>query len=115
MHEVSLIENVIEIVMAEMPRHGITKVENVKLRIGQMNLVSHDALVFAFEVLSKGTPLENARLIIESVPTEGCCRRCGEEFIIEDWLAGCPMCGGTDIELISGKELEIAEFEGIDV
>lgn len=113
MHEVSLIENVIEIVMAEMPKHGITKVENITLRIGQMSMVMSDALIFAFEVLSKGTPLENATLSIESVPTEGRCRGCGEEFIIKDWPTDCPKCGGTDIELISGKELEIAEFEGI--
>jgi len=112
MHEVSLIENVIKIVVAEMPKYNITRVETITLRIGEMSQVVPDALVFGFEVLSKGTALEGARLIIENVPTKGCCKGCGKEFVIGDLFDVCPECGETNIEIISGKELEIVEFEG---
>jgi len=130
MHEVSLIENVIEIVTAEMPKHDVTRVQTITLRIGEMSHALPDALIFGFELLSKGTPLEGAKLIIQGVPTKGRCKTCGRDFImssfwkkleqkgfrgrspLKDQFDPCPGCGGTDVEIVSGKELEIVEFEG---
>ena len=112
MHEVSLIQSINETVMAEMPKHNITKVESITLRIGEMRQVIPDTLLFAFEVLSKDTPLEGAKLIIENIPTRGRCKKCGQEFVVENWIRTCSECGGTDIEIISGREMEIVEFEG---
>ena len=112
MHEVSLIQSINETVMAEMPRYNITKVESITLKIGEMRQVIPDTLLFAFEILSKNTPLEGAELIIESVPTKGRCKKCGQESIVENWLRTCSHCGGGNIEIISGRELEIVEFEG---
>ena len=112
MHEISLVENIIRIVAAEMPKYDITKVESVTLRIGSMSHAVPEALLFSFEIMSQDTPLAGAELIIEKVPTKARCKLCGEIFVVEDWLANCPECGKMDIEIISGKELEIVEFEG---
>ena len=113
MHEVSLIQSINEAVMAEMPKHNITKIESITLRIGEMRQVIPDTLIFAFEILSKDTPLEGAKLIVENVPTRGRCKKCGHDFAVDDWFRTCSKCGGGDIEIISGKELEIVEFEGV--
>lgn len=112
MHEISLVENIIDIVSAEMRKYNITKVNNIKLRIGEMSHVVPDALIFAFGTMSKDTSLEDAELIIERIPTSGRCNSCNTEFVMKDILEICPKCGGTRIDIISGKELEIAEFEG---
>ena len=112
MHEIALVESIIDIVSTEMKKHNITKVETIKLRIGEMSHVMPDALIFGFDVLSKETSLEGARLIIETVPTKGQCRDCNTEFTIKDVIDICPKCGGTSYDIIYGKELEIAEFEG---
>jgi len=112
MHEISLIENIIEIITSEMRKYNITKVSVIRLRIGEMSHVVPEALTFGFEMMSKDTPLEGAELVIESVPTKGRCNNCGTEFMMTDILDICPDCKGTRMEIISGKELEIAEFEG---
>ena len=112
MHELSIIENIIEIILKELPKHGIQKVESISLRIGKMRQVVPEAMQFGFECVSKDTPLEGAKLIIENVPIKGRCSKCGYEFILENWLDNCPNCQEDYIETISGKELEIAEFEG---
>jgi len=112
MHEISLVENIIEIIISEMPKYNITKVDTITLRIGGMSNVMPDALSFGFDLLSKGTPLEEAKLIIENVQTRGLCKSCGHEFIMTDLLDPCPVCEGIAVEIISGKELEIVEFEG---
>jgi len=112
MHEIALVESIIDIVIAEMKKHNMTKVETIKLRIGEMSHVMPDALVFSFGVSSEGTLLEDAKLVIEIVPTKGRCKDCKKEFILKDTFDICPKCGGISYEIIAGKELEIAEFDG---
>jgi len=112
MHELSIIESIIDIVLDEMPKHNLTKIKNISLRIGNMRQVVPEAMQFGFECLSKNTPLEGAELKIEHIPIRGRCRQCQDEFILENWLDNCNNCGASLIEIISGKELEIAEFEG---
>ena len=112
MHELSIIESIVDIIIAEMPKHSLTKIETISLRIGKMRQVVPDALHFGFECISKNTPMEGARLLIEEVPIWGSCRQCSHEFLLKNWLENCPNCYSNNIEIISGKELEIAEFEG---
>jgi hydrogenase nickel incorporation protein HypA/HybF len=112
LHETAIAENIIDIVTSEMSKHGLTKVQSIKLRIGEMSHVMPDALIFGFDVMSKGTPLEDAKLIIESLATKGLCKKCETEFIIKDMLDVCPKCENPYFEIISGKELEITEFDG---
>lgn len=113
MHEFSLIQGIIEIILDELPRHEISRVETVSLRIGEMRQVVPDALNFGFECLSKNTPLEGARLELEHVPVRASCHSCCHEFVIENWLQGCPKCSANNYQIISGKELEITSFEGV--
>lgn len=112
MHELSIIENIVEIILNEMPKHNIKKVERISLRIGEMRQVVPEALHFGFECVSKNTPVEGAELIIENVPIKGHCFHCNNEFLLKNWLQSCPSCKNNSIEIISGKELEIKEFEG---
>lgn len=112
MHEISLVESIINIVLDEIPKYNITKVTSITLKVGAMTLVVPDALRFGFQILSQDTPLEGAEIIIENVPTTGRCRACGNVFPIDDWFENCPKCEKMDIEIISGKEMEIINFEG---
>jgi hydrogenase nickel incorporation protein HypA/HybF len=112
MHELSIVQNIIEIILAELPKHNLSKVKTISLRIGKMRQVVPDAIYFGFECLSKNTPLEGAEVKIEIIPIKGRCRKCHHEFILENWQENCESCGENQIEIISGKELEIAEFEG---
>ncbi|MEE4312515.1 MAG: hydrogenase maturation nickel metallochaperone HypA [candidate division KSB1 bacterium] len=112
MHELSIAESIISIVLGEMSSHDMTKVDVIKLRIGEMRQVVADSLLFGFECLTKNTPLENARIEIENIPVTARCVKCKSEFQLKNWLSDCPVCKQSDVEIISGKELEIAEFEG---
>lgn len=112
MHELSIVQNIIDIILTELPKHNLTKVESISLRIGAMRQVVPEALYFGFECLSKNTPLEGAKVMIENIPIKGRCHQCQSEFILESWLDNCQNCGQSQIQIISGKELEIAEFEG---
>ena len=70
MHEISLVQSIIKIVIAELPEYNMTKVDAITLKIGKMRQILGDALLFAFDILGKDTPLEGAKIIIEKIPVK---------------------------------------------
>ncbi len=111
MHEMSIAQSLVEIIQEEMARHHATKLRSVRLHVGEMSAIVPDSLSFCFEVITAGTRMEGARLIMEIIPVEGKCRACGETFKIKDFIFVCPRCGGTGVDAVSGQELSIVELE----
>ncbi|RJQ50712.1 MAG: hydrogenase maturation nickel metallochaperone HypA [Desulfobacteraceae bacterium] len=112
MHELSIAQRIVDIVSEEMSRNGLTRVDAVTLKVGDMAQILPDSLLFGFECLTDRTPLAGAKLIIVKIPARGSCKACVHEFDIDGWLLNCPRCQGTAIDILSGKELEIVEIEG---
>lgn len=111
MHEMSVAQSLIEIIREEMDRHGAKHLRAVRLQVGEMSAVVPQLLAFSFDVITSGTPLEGARLMIETVPPEGRCAECGKQFEIRDYVFLCPACGGSQIETLAGQELSLADME----
>lgn len=111
MHEMSIAQSLIDIIQEEMDRHQATSLKSVRLNIGQLSAVVPESLSFCFEVITAGTPLEGAELIMDMVPLMGSCRACKETFEIEDYAFSCPKCGSPEIDTISGQDLSIVEME----
>ncbi len=111
MHEVSVVQGVLKILEDETKKHGVTRVTKVHVRIGELANVVPDAFSFAFETVKEGTVAEGALLNLEIVPAKGRCEGCDIEFDIDSFMFFCPQCGGVAAEIISGKELEVAEIE----
>jgi hydrogenase nickel incorporation protein HypA/HybF len=111
MHELSIAQNIVNIVLEQMKVHSLSKIENVMLKVGTLRGVSVESLMFCFDVAVKETPMEGAKLVIETVPIRGRCITCNQEFTIEHWLDDCPFCSSHTVEITSGKELEIAGIE----
>lgn len=112
MHELSIAQSIADIVLAQMKKHGLTKVEAVHLRVGALRGVVMESLHFGFEFVIQGTALEGAVLQAEEIPLRGRCLACSQEFSMESWLFACPSCHEVHVEVTSGKELEVVGIEG---
>jgi hydrogenase nickel incorporation protein HypA/HybF len=112
MHELSIVQSIIDTLHEQMKIHKLSRVESVGLRIGTLRRVEIESLSFSFDVLTQGSPLEGARLEVEEVPLAGRCVACGKSLALENWFDDCPFCGETEVELITGKELDIVAIEG---
>ncbi|RLB08264.1 MAG: hydrogenase maturation nickel metallochaperone HypA [Deltaproteobacteria bacterium] len=111
MHELAIAQSLLKIVEQEaLPFRG-ARVTRIKLRIGKLSAVVPDALRFAFEVISQGGIAEGASLEIEEVPLRLRCHQCKEVFVVEGPFLICPHCEGLDVEMVSGRELEIKSME----
>jgi hydrogenase nickel incorporation protein HypA/HybF len=108
MHELSLIQGVVEI--CEQHSAG-RRVLEVTLEIGALSGVVPEALEFCFEAASKDTLLRGATLIIERVPATGFCRSCGIVSTMETYFDPCPCCSALVLELRSGDEMRVKDLE----
>ncbi|MBN1306778.1 MAG: hydrogenase maturation nickel metallochaperone HypA [Chitinispirillaceae bacterium] len=112
MHEMSIAEGMIDIINETARKHGLSRVEKVRLRIGAMRQIVPDALRFAFEVLGKETIAHGAEIVITDVPVKASCGDCGCEFRVEDRCFICASCGSGSVVVTAGKELYIDSIEG---
>ncbi len=111
MHEMSIAQGIIDIVREEMQKHNARVLRSIRVSIGQMSAVVPEALSFCFNVITSGTDLEGAELIMDIIPIQGYCPDCKREFTVEDYIFECPFCKGTDIKITGGKDLSIVELE----
>lgn len=111
MHEMSIAQSLLDIIREEMAKHNARLLHSVRLNIGQMTAIVPDALSFCFQVITTGTELEGAKLIIEVIPLKGYCKGCKGTFEIKDYTFACPGCESTEIDTISGQDLSIVEME----
>jgi hydrogenase nickel incorporation protein HypA/HybF len=112
MHEMGIALQIVEIATASIPPHlAGGRVRAVNLKLGKLSAVVADSLQFCFEAAARDTVLESACLHITEVPIRARCSACCREWIIETPDFICPACRGGDIELLSGRELDIESIE----
>jgi hydrogenase nickel incorporation protein HypA/HybF len=113
MHELSIMESVLEIVRNNARQNSIGKVNKLKLVIGQSTMVMTDSLQFAFEVLSQEDLFRGSILEIETKETIIHCKDCEKEFTQElGYCFLCPDCGSDKIDIVQGRELYLDYYEG---
>lgn len=111
MHEVSIMEEMVRIVVGKAHELGADKVHVIRLRVGRLMAVVPEAMQFAHEVVCEGTLAEGSRLEIESAPVVCWCPECAEEFECGKSLFLCPECDTFSREVRRGRELEVANIE----
>jgi hydrogenase nickel incorporation protein HypA/HybF len=111
MHEMSIAQSLIDILREEMAKHGAATLRSVRLSVGEMSAIVPESLSFCFEIITQGTPLEGAKLLMDRIPLRGYCPQCEETFDIKEFVFICPACGSPNIETIEGQELSIVEME----
>lgn len=110
MHEMSIAASMLEAVQAESARHG-AHVLAVGVKIGELSGVDSESLLFCFDALVQDTELAPLALHIERLPWRNRCRRCAQDFEVQEYRTECPECGSIETEVASGKELEFAYME----
>ncbi len=111
MHEMSLCENIREIIQEQAATDGFTRVNRVWLEVGPLSCVEPDALRFGFELVMRGSVAEGAALEIAIPPAEGRCLACGRIQAITQRYAPCPGCGAGPMDMIQGDALKISKLE----
>lgn len=92
-------------------KEGATRINEIRISVGDMTEVVEDALQFAFEALREGTMAEGATLVVNHVSPKSRCGQCGNEFAHDKWDLTCPQCQSFFCEVIEGRELRIDSID----
>ena len=111
MHELGIAQNILQIVQQSVPGNLAPDVRLIRLRVGQLSGIVPDSLDFCFGVLVNNTEMRQASLAIDQIPLVSECRDCKRRFQMDDLAFSCPSCRSANLELISGRELEVVEIE----
>ena len=111
MHEMSIAQGLLDIIIQESEQHQVSRVVSISLKVGELSAVEPESLKFCFELITEGTLAEGAKLEIERVPIGCHCRDCGHHFTVKNLLFSCPKCQSHAAEMLSGRELSLESFE----
>jgi len=108
MHELSIASAA----LATVERHaGGRRVEVVTMRVGRLRQVVPAALEFCFGIVARDTLADGARLEVVVLPAILRCCACARSWEIDLPAFRCPACGGADVTVEGGDELEVHSIE----
>jgi hydrogenase nickel incorporation protein HypA/HybF len=111
MHEMSLAEGIIQLVEDAARDQGFAHVRAIWLEIGRLSSVEPEALRFCFDVVTRGTLADGARLEIVDVPGTAWCMQCSASVAVPALYEPCPRCGGYQVQVTGGTEMRVKELE----
>jgi len=115
MHELSIVDALIEQVGREVHRAGQSgKVLGIELSIGRLSGVNCDSLRFAFELLAAGTMVEGAKIDIHEVKPYCCCQDCKARVEIDNLIFQCPKCASDAVIIEGGRDLLLQSIDVAD-
>jgi hydrogenase nickel incorporation protein HypA/HybF len=112
MHELSIVDALIEQVGREVRRAGhCGKVRGIEVNIGRLSGVNCDSVRFAFELLAPGTLVEEAKILINQTKAACRCHACNARVEIDDLVFKCPQCASDAITIEGGRDLILQNIE----
>jgi len=121
MHELALSRAIVEAALRHAEGRRVTV---VRVRVGALRQVVRESLRFNFEIVTRDTACDGARLELELIAAQLRCASCGRSWnpaprpateigqLVTPPSFRCPECGAGDADVVGGQELEI---ESIDV
>ncbi len=111
MHEMSVVQQLIETLDQELAQQGVDRALQVRLRRG--STFSEEALHQAFALYTPGTRLAGAELVVETVETQLTCDQCGHTQAVApqdvvNHMVVCPACGALQF-LDEAHELTLVD------
>jgi len=86
-------------------------IEKVNIKVGRHSCVMPENLRFCFNAAIEGTSLAGTKLNIEEIPVIIRCNSCHVEWIVDEIVFMCIKCTSKNIDVISGRELEIVSID----
>ena len=112
MHEVSIVEGMLEILEEQRQKNNFKKVLRIEIVCGKYNCASEETLSFCFHnVISKDSYLSEAVIEVKRLPEKYGCGSCHKEFFQETEVAKCPHCESSNIIPQLNSEIYLNQLE----
>jgi hydrogenase nickel incorporation protein HypA/HybF len=131
MHEWALAEAIISATFQMAEKEGLKKVSEVKIKVGELQLIELEILEFALLQLKKDK-LRNAKFTVRTENAELKCRVCGHRWVFSERTLSdetaeaihfvpeiahtyvkCPKCESPDFEILKGRGVWLETVKGV--
>jgi hydrogenase nickel incorporation protein HypA/HybF len=107
MHELSVMESLLKLAADHAARAGARRVTELVVVIGEMSSCIDDSISFYWDLISKGTVCEGARLRFERVGARFTCQDCGAVWGLQGEMTCCPKCSSARLRITEGMEFRL--------
>ena len=104
MHELPVTESILEIALRHAQQANASQVTELHLVIGQLSSIIDDSIQFYWDIISKDTIAEGAKLQFRRIPTQMACLDCQQKFAPQDDDFSCPNCRSHQVKITGGDE-----------
>lgn len=112
MHELSVTQGVLDVVLDAAQQAGAERVYAINLVIGDLSSIVDESVQFYFDFLSRDTLAEGATLHFRREPGTVTCQECGHQDAAQIPLSStCPACGSEHLRVSGGSEFYIESIE----
>jgi len=115
MHELGIAGDLFKIVKKKSEQSDLKKVTKIRIKVGAASGIDMEFLQHSFnDHIFPGTIAQGAELELIPEPVQAQCNNCGRNIDAQghEFSRGCPFCGSSYIEIITGKEVYIESIEG---
>lgn len=111
MHELVIVEGILEAVIPAAREHGAGKITAINLKVGELSGVVASCVAEYFKPASRGTIAEGASLNITPIPVAIACPDCGYEGSLPKGTYRCPACESPGFRITHGREYYVDTIE----
>lgn len=111
MHELSVAQNIIEIVKENVPEKDLRNVKTISLEVGEFSGIIPDSLEYCFDVIKADASLGNSKMEIKKIPFVLFCDDCKSETTNNMGIRFCEKCNSSNTRIISGTDMQIINVE----
>jgi hydrogenase nickel incorporation protein HypA/HybF len=87
------------------------RVKAVDLSVGTLRQVVPSSLEFYWEIVTRGTVCEGARLELTIIEAVVGCNDCSTEWTLDEPVFACPSCESTNVEVLKGTEFMVDSID----
>jgi len=108
MHELSLVQSVLDASLDEAGKAGNKRIRKIHARLRESgHPMDADSLQTLLETIAKGTAAEGAAMEIELISPTLRCRECNFTFLAQSSTLVCPRCRSGKLEEIDAEEIDL--------
>jgi hydrogenase nickel incorporation protein HypA/HybF len=111
MDDQTAIQSILDIAVSHAKESNAKRITDIHLVIGELSTRVDQSVQFYWDILSKGTLAEGARLHFRLVPAELQCMVCFEKYHPTSGILACPHCGSVGAKIIAGEEFSVDKID----
>jgi hydrogenase nickel incorporation protein HypA/HybF len=111
MHELPITESILEIAVRHAEKAHAKRITDIYLIIGQLSSIVDESVSFYWDIISKDTIAEGAKLHFRRIQTQMLCLDCNQRYHPGDEDLACPSCHSSMVKVIAGEEFSLEAIE----